>query len=99
MPRELWEAVQQRLRTTAARDGQPATSAIASPLAGKLFDADGEQLYVQGAAKAGRRYRYYVSRNLVDGCASGPGAAARVASHEHAVPSIWSKLGRSPYLE
>ena len=28
---------------------------------GKDFDADGEPLYAQGAAKAGRRYRYYVS--------------------------------------
>ncbi len=27
--------------------------------------ADGEPLYAQGAAKAGRRYRYYVSRSLV----------------------------------
>jgi hypothetical protein len=39
-------------------------------LAGKVFDADGEPLYAQGAAKAGRRYRYYVSRSLVNGSAS-----------------------------
>jgi site-specific DNA recombinase len=58
VPRELWEAVQQHLRTSAVRARQPATSAIASPLAGKVFDADGAPLYAQGAAKAGRRYRY-----------------------------------------
>jgi site-specific DNA recombinase len=69
MPRELWEAVQKRLRTNAVRDRQAATRAIASPLAGKVFDADGEPLYAQGAAKAGRRYRYYVSRSLVNGSA------------------------------
>jgi site-specific DNA recombinase len=65
VPHELWEAVQQHLRTNAVRDRQAATRAIASPLAGKVFDADGEPLYAQGAVKAGRRYRYYVSRSLV----------------------------------
>ena len=38
-----------------------------NPSAGKLFDDDGEPLYVQGAAKGQRRYRYYVSRSLVRG--------------------------------
>ena len=56
VPRELWEGVQQRLRVNAARGRQSLTCAIASPLAGKIFDADGEPLYAQGAAKAGRRY-------------------------------------------
>src|SRR6202521_1325670 len=70
VPRELWEAVQQHLPTNAVRDRQAATRAIASPLAGKIFDADGEPLYAQGAAKAGRRYRYYVSRSLVNGSSS-----------------------------
>jgi site-specific DNA recombinase len=55
VPRELWERVQQRMRVNAARGRQSSTSAIASPLAGKIFDADGEPLYAQGAAKAGRR--------------------------------------------
>jgi hypothetical protein len=66
VPRELWEEVQQRLRSNAARGRQSATNAIASPLAGKILDADGEPLYAQGAVKAGRRYRYYVSRSLVN---------------------------------
>jgi hypothetical protein len=38
-----------------------------SPLAGKLFDENGAPLYAQGAMKDGRRYRYYVSRELVRG--------------------------------
>jgi site-specific DNA recombinase len=67
LKRELWERVQHRLRETAARGAEAATRAIAGPLAGKIFDANGEPLYAQGAAKAGRRYRYYVSRRLVDG--------------------------------
>src|SRR5712691_906921 len=56
VPHELWERVQQRLGVNAARGRQSSTCAIASPLAGKIFDADGEPLYAQGAAKAGRRY-------------------------------------------
>ena len=68
VPRELWERVQQRLARQcccAAANPRPVRSRV--PLAGKIFDADGEPLYAQGAAKAGRRYRYYVSRSLVNG--------------------------------
>ncbi len=64
--RELWERVQERLRDRAVRRGESRkTEAPQSPLAGKLFDESGERLYVQGAAKGQRRYRYYVSRQLV----------------------------------
>ncbi len=66
--RELWERVQQQLSSRAARRGEGRkTEAPRSPLAGKLFDESGEPLYVQGAAKGQRRYRYYVSRRLVRG--------------------------------
>jgi site-specific DNA recombinase len=64
------EAVQRHLRSNAASDQRPATSALASPLAGRVFDADGEPLYAHGAAKGGRRYRYYISRSLVNGSTS-----------------------------
>jgi len=63
--RELWERAQRQLRDQAARCRTHATKADPSPLAGKLFDEDGECLYVAGAAKGERRYRYYVSRHLV----------------------------------
>jgi site-specific DNA recombinase len=66
--RELWNRVQEQLRSGAARheEGRK-TDAVPSPLAGKLFDERGEPLYVQGAAKGQRRYRYYVSKSLVRG--------------------------------
>ena len=64
--RELWERVQQQLRSRAARSGEGRkTEAPRSPLAGKLFDENREPLYVQGAAKGNRRYRYYVSKKLI----------------------------------
>jgi site-specific DNA recombinase len=66
--RELWERVQQSLRDRGVRSGEGGkTEASGSPLGGKLFDESGEPLYVQGAAKGQRRYRYYVSRSLVRG--------------------------------
>lgn len=82
VPRELWEAVQQDLRTNAVRNDKAATRALASPLAGKVFDADGEPLYAQGAAKAGRRYRYYVSRGLVNGSSGDDRKGWRLAAPE-----------------
>ncbi len=66
--RVLWERVQERLQDQSARTGESGkTAALPSPLAGKLYDASGEILYVQGAAKGQLRYRYYVSRGLVKG--------------------------------
>ena len=66
--RKLWARVQQRLRDQGKRAGEGhMTEAPNSPLARKLFDENGEPLYVQGAAKGPRRYRYYVSRSLVRG--------------------------------
>ena len=70
------------LRVNAARGRQSSTCAIASPLAGKIFDADGEPLYAQGTAKAGRRYRYYVSRSLVTGSSSDDRKGWRLAAPE-----------------
>jgi site-specific DNA recombinase len=55
---------------------------IPVPLAGKLFDDDGQPLYVQGATKAGRRYRYYVSKCPVNGSANEGGKGWRLAAPE-----------------
>jgi len=53
-----------------------------SPLAGKLFDQDGECLYVARAAKGERRYRYYVSRGLIAGSAEKVGNGWRLSAPE-----------------
>src|ERR1019366_8969685 len=81
--RDLWERVQQQLRSRAVRQGEGRkTEAPRSPLAGKLFDESGEPLYVQGAAKGQRRYRYYVSRRLVRGESKGAEQAWRISAPE-----------------
>ncbi len=81
--RTLWEQVQQRLRDQAVREGEGRkTEAPRSPLAGKLFDENGEPLYVQGAAKGQRRYLYYVSRKLVRGASEDAKHGWRVSAPE-----------------
>ncbi len=66
--RELWDRVQSQLRSKPGRKRENRqTEGPQSPLAGKLFDENGDLLYVQGAAKGQRRYRYYVSKSLVKG--------------------------------
>jgi site-specific DNA recombinase len=79
----LWERVQQQLRSRAVRQGEGRkTEAPRSPLAGELFDESGEPLYVQGAAKGQRRYRYYVSRRLVRGESKHAERAWRISAPE-----------------
>ncbi len=80
--RELWENVQQHLRDQAAKHRERPTKAPHSPLAGKLFDESGEPLYVQGAVKGARHYRYYVSRGLVRGSVQDDQRGWRVAAPE-----------------
>ena len=81
--RELWERVQAKLCGHAVRDGEGRkTAAMRSPLAGKLFDANGEPLYVQGAVKGHRRYRYYVSKRLVRGESQEPEQRWRLSAAE-----------------
>ncbi len=64
---ETWEAVEAKLaaNTCDRRTGKGVREP--SPLAGKLFDDSGIALTPSHAVKSGRRYRYYVSRNLVNG--------------------------------
>ncbi|MBV8889601.1 MAG: recombinase family protein [Alphaproteobacteria bacterium] len=69
LDRETWDMVQQQLCRT--YDRRRATTAIISPLAGKVFDAEGERLTPSHAVKPGRRYRYYVSRSLITGARAG----------------------------
>jgi site-specific DNA recombinase len=80
--RELWEQVQEKLRSGAVRHGEGhKTEAIKSPLAGKLFDDSGDPLYVQaGGGKGGRLYRYYVSKRLVIGDSRDAEKAWRVSA-------------------
>jgi hypothetical protein len=63
----LWQAVQNRLAANRQVALRRANAASPSPLAGKLTDPDGRKMRPTHATKDGRRYRYYVSADLVEG--------------------------------
>jgi site-specific DNA recombinase len=65
--RELWDSAQLLLRSHAGRRSTRARKSAVSPLTGKLFDDSGQSLTPSHAVKGERRYRYYVSRNLING--------------------------------
>jgi DNA invertase Pin-like site-specific DNA recombinase len=65
-----WESVQRLLRDRGSARRGKTGKAMPSPLAGKLFDDTGLRLTPTHATKAGRRYRYYVSSELVTGAAA-----------------------------
>ncbi|HSF95487.1 MAG TPA: recombinase family protein [Thermohalobaculum sp.] len=63
----LWQAVQNRLAANRQVAAKRSNAASPSPLAGKLTDPDGRKMRPTHATKHGRRYRYYVSADLVEG--------------------------------
>src|ERR1019366_8153680 len=65
--RELWDATQLLLRSHAVGRTSRARKSAPSLLTGKLFDESGQSLTPSHAVKGERRYRYYVSRNLING--------------------------------
>ncbi|MEM7444779.1 MAG: recombinase family protein [Pseudomonadota bacterium] len=64
---ETWDAVQVKLADNATQRQNRKRRTQPSPLTGKLFDAAGNKLTPSHANNKGRRYRYYVSRQLIVG--------------------------------
>jgi site-specific DNA recombinase len=67
IPTETWSTVQERLKEHTRGAQRTSRKTEPSPLAGKVFDETGQPLTPTHAVKSGRRYRYYVSRQLVLG--------------------------------
>jgi hypothetical protein len=61
----LWDAVQAQLASNTAERNSGTRTRQPSPLAGMLFDGDGNLMTPTHATKKGTRYRYYVSRPLI----------------------------------
>src|ERR1017187_4379085 len=70
---ELWEKTRELLAVHAVRRANGSGRPTARPLAGRLFDENGQALSPTHSVKQGRRHRYYVSRLLLN---SGAGARA-----------------------
>jgi hypothetical protein len=60
--REIWDAVQKQLGQNAIIRRHGSNAKAPSLLAGLLIDEDGERMAPSHANKAGRRYRYYISK-------------------------------------
>jgi site-specific DNA recombinase len=71
--RAQWEEAQRQLESRASRARGQSAPVRPGPLAGRLFDEQRQSLYVSAASKGARRYRYYVSRNLIRGSAQDRG--------------------------
>lgn len=58
--RTLWDQVQALRDQNRSKRKSQRNRADKSPLAGRLFDADGNRFYVSHSNKKGARYRYYI---------------------------------------
>lgn len=78
----LWQAVQDRLAANRQVAATRSDAASPSPLAGKLNDPDGRRMRPTHATKKGRRYRYYVSADLVAGSVATGARGWRIPASE-----------------
>ncbi len=67
---ELWQLVQDKLAGNRQARGLGETADEPSLLAGLIVDGDGQRMTPTHAVKKGRRYRYYVSTQLISGTRS-----------------------------
>jgi site-specific DNA recombinase len=80
---ETWDAVQAKLAKNAHQHRSGTRAAEPSMLAGLLYDEQGNRLSPSHAVKSGKRYRYYVSRNLIDGSdTQNDSDGLRIPAHE-----------------
>jgi site-specific DNA recombinase len=78
----LWDAVQAQLAANTAKRNSGAGTRPSSPLAGMLFDGDGNRMIPTNAIKKGTRYRYYVSRSLITNDQTNGSAGLRIPAGE-----------------
>jgi site-specific DNA recombinase len=78
---ESWNQVQRQLAEHTQDRAGPRLDSDAL-LAGKLFDDRGNRMSPSHATKRGRRYRYYISRAILQGRKEDAGSVTRVAAVE-----------------
>lgn len=71
----VWDAAQRQLVENRVERDVQTRACAPSPLAGKLYDADGDRMTPSHANKNGVRYRYYITQSLLQNdAAPGPNA-------------------------
>ena len=78
----LWQAVQDRLAANRQTRSRRGAAERPSPLAGRLFDPDGRKMRPSHARRKGRRYRYYLSTDLVAGSVATGASGWRIPAGE-----------------
>lgn len=96
MELKTWERVQKLLVGGSARDRDQPNTGEHSPLAGIIFDHQGERLTPSHAVKGGRRYRYYISQSLVTDKAKPGGIRLSAPEVEGAVAAAVRSLLNDP---
>ncbi len=92
-----WDAVHETLASSAQRQRGGTGARVPSLLAGVLYDEHGVRLTPSHTAKSGKRYRYYVSHNLLRGATTTKGEGYRIPAHgiESLVTDTLTSLLRS----
>ena len=78
----LWQAVQERLAANRVSRSLRQAARAPSPLAGRLLDPEGRKMRPSHAGSNGRRYRYYVSADLVEGSVATGATGWRIPAAE-----------------
>jgi site-specific DNA recombinase len=78
---ELWNAVQSKLSGNVVQQRRTRIESGAL-LGGLIFDDHGNRMSPTYTVRRGNRYRYYISRGLVQDCREGAGPLARVEAND-----------------
>ncbi|MBD3677859.1 MAG: recombinase family protein [Rhodobacteraceae bacterium] len=87
---DTWKKVQALLVSNRASHQRRTRAAHPSPLAGKLYDPDGQRMRPLHARKGARLYRYYVSPKLVEGSVETGATGWRLPAEE--VETVLAKV-------
>ena len=80
--RDLWESVRAKLAENHRARKNRINASEPSLLSGRIFDQDGCLYTPSHAVKNGKRYRYYVSRNIIRGRTVSLGQPTRIPARE-----------------
>jgi site-specific DNA recombinase len=82
IPQELWDRVQDRLRSNNKVRRNGSNSKSPSLLVGLLYDEEGNRFTPSHAVKRGKRYRYYVSQAAIHHRATAKTGPSRIPAQE-----------------
>ena len=82
VPRELWDKVQAQLDSNLRTQRNRAREQSSSLLTGLIEDGEGNRFTPSFTIKRGRRYRYYVSKAVIQNPASQQSGPTRLPAHE-----------------